>query len=179
MEKKWYIVHTYSGFEQYAKQHLEKRIKSENKEELFGDILVPTEKVTEMYRGKKREKTRKFFPSYIFVNMEMTDETWHLVKNTPKVTGFVGSKNAKPAPIDDKQVEDLVSKMEQGALKPTLTISFSEGESVKVIEGPFANFHGVVEEVNQEKAKVKVMVSIFGRSTPVEFDFNQVEKLTE
>jgi transcriptional antiterminator NusG len=178
MEKKWYIVHTYSGYEEHAKRHLLKRIESAGIDEMFGEILVPTEEVVEMVKGKKRTRTKKFYPSYIFVNMALTDQSWHVVKDTPKVTGFVGNTK-RPVPIEDKQVEELQSLIAKGELKPTVTVSFSDGESVKVIEGPFANFHGVVEEVNAEKAKVKVMVSIFGRSTPVEFDFAQIEKLTE
>ena len=177
MEKKWYIVHTYSGYEKHAKEHLEKKIKSFKMNDYFGEILIPTETVVEMFRGKKREKSKKFFPSYIFVNMNLTDESWHLVRSTPKITGFVGN-NKKPVPVDAKQVEKLVELIKDGELKPKIIIDFSEGESVKVIEGPFSNFHGVVEEVNAEKSRVKVMVSIFGRSTPVEFEFSQVEKLS-
>jgi len=178
MEKKWYIVHTYSGYEKSAKEHMEKRIESAKMHEHFGDILIPTETVVELYKGKKRAKNKKFFPSYIFVNMYMTDESWHLVRGTPKVTGFVGNKN-KPVPVDENQVKQLVEQIKEGELKPKITIDFSEGESVKVIDGPFSNFHGVVEEVNPDKSRVKVMVSIFGRSTPVEFEFSQIEKLSE
>ena len=177
MDKKWFIVHTYSGYEQYAKEHLEKRIKASKFQDHFGDILIPTETVIEMFRGKKREKSRKFFPSYMFICMNLIDETWHLVKETPKITGFVGNTK-RPVPIEDSQVNELVSMIEQGELKPKVTVDFTDGESVKVIDGPFSNFHGVVEDVNNEKAKVKVMVSIFGRTTPVEFDFTQVEKLS-
>jgi transcription termination/antitermination protein NusG len=178
MEKKWYIVHTYSGYEKHAKEHMEKRINSAKMHEYFGDILIPTETVVELYKGKKRSKSKKFFPSYIFVNMHMNDESWHLVRGTPKVTGFVGNKE-KPVPVDENQVKQLVEQIKEGELKPKITINFYEGESVKVIDGPFSNFHGVVEEVNSEKARVKVMVSIFGRSTPVEFEFSQIEKLSE
>ena len=177
MEKKWFIVHTYSGYEQHAKEHLEKRIAAARKEDYFGEVLIPTETVIEMFRGKKREKSRKFFPGYIFVSMLLNDETWHIVKDTPKITGFVGNTK-RPVPVEDSQVQKLVALIKEGELQPRVTVEFSEGEGVKVVDGPFSNFHGVIEEVNRDKSKVKVMVSIFGRSTPVEFEFSQIEKLS-
>ncbi|GAB4304543.1 MAG: transcription termination/antitermination protein NusG [Myxococcota bacterium] len=175
MSFKWYIVHTYSGFEHKAKKALEERIKQHNKEEFFGDILVPTEPLPLADAGKKK-RGKKFFPSYIFVQMELNDETWHLVKNTPKITGFVGGTTAPPT-ISDEEVARLTQQIEAGTLTATDEADFSEGENVRVTEGPFANFNGVIDEVDEAKKKLRVFVSIFGRSTPVELEFNQVEKI--
>lgn len=175
MAKQWYVVHTYSGYENRAKAALEQRIKEMGKEDLFGQVLVPSEKVVEVVKGEKRTSSRKFFPGYILVQMELDDETWYLVKNTPKVTGFVGGAT-NPTPISDDEVAQIIGQMEEGRTHPKPKYEFSKGEPVKVIEGPFSNFSGVVEDVNQEKGKLRVLVSIFGRSTPVELEFFQVEK---
>ena len=175
MGKKWYVVHTYSGYENRAKLSLEERIKREGLEEYFGEILVPTEEVVEMVKGEKRSSKRKFFPGYMLVQMEMDNRTWHLVKNTPKVTGFVGSGTNPPA-IPDAEVERLTKQIEEGTLKPKTMVSFENGDNVRITDGPFSNFNGVIEDVNEEKSKLRVLVSIFGRSTPVELDFSQVEK---
>ncbi len=176
MAKKWYVVHTYSGYENKVKAALEERIKSLGKEELFGEILIPTEKVVEMVKGQKRTSSRKFFPGYIIVNMELNDETWHIVKSIPKVTGFVGGQKT-PVPISDDDVKRITQQIEEGAVKPKPKVTFEKGENVRVVEGPFINFNGVVEEVKPDKGKLKVLVSIFGRPTPVELDFIQVEKV--
>jgi transcriptional antiterminator NusG len=175
MSKRWYVVHTYSGSEHKAKAALEERIRALGKQEFFGDVLVPAEKVVELVKGKKRTSSRKFFPGYILVNMELNDETWHLVKSTPKVTGFVGGAT-EPAAIPDDEVAGISHQMEEGAVRPKPKMQFETGESVKVIDGPFQDFNGVVEEVRPEKGKLRVLISIFGRSTPVELDFIQVEK---
>jgi transcriptional antiterminator NusG len=175
MAKKWYVVHTYSGAEQKAKAALEERIKALGKDEFFGDILVPAEKVVELVKGKKKTSSRKFFPGYILVNMELNDETWHLVKSTPKITGFVGGAT-EPASVPEEEIAGIAHQMEEGAVRPKPKMQFETGESVKVIDGPFQDFNGVVEEVRPEKGKLRVLISIFGRSTPVELDFVQVEK---
>lgn len=172
---KWYVIHTYSGFENRAKKSLEERAKQQNLEEQFGEVLIPTETVEEMRGGTRRTTKRKFFPGYMLVQMELTDESWHLVKDTPKITGFVGG-GTRPPPITEREVRRLTQQITEGVAKPTPKIDFSEGEQVRVIDGPFANFSGSVEEVKPEKQKVRVLVSIFGRSTPVELDFTQVEK---
>ncbi|RMF13076.1 MAG: transcription termination/antitermination protein NusG [Gammaproteobacteria bacterium] len=175
MAMAWYAVHTYSGYEHKAKAALEERVKSLGMEEFFGEILVPTESVVEMVKGVKRTTTRKFFPGYVLVQMELNNKTWHVVKNTPKITGFVGhAKN--PVPIPDSEVARITDQMSEGAAKPKPKIDFEKGESVRVIDGPFSNFNGVVEEVKPDKGKIRVLVSIFGRSTPVELDYGQVEK---
>ena len=171
----WYVVHTYSGYEHKAKIALEERIKSLKKESFFAEVVVPEENVIELVRGQKRTTKRKFFPGYMLVRMILTDETWHVVKNTPKITGFVGDK-LKPLPVPESEVQKMTNRIVEGQSKPRPKISFAEGETVRVVDGPFSNFTGVVEEVNMDKGKVKVMVSIFGRSTPVELDFIQVEK---
>src|SRR5574341_913248 len=178
MAKKWYVVHTYSGFENKAKKSLEDKIRLEGLSELFGEILIPMEQVVEMKGGEKKTSKRKFFPGYILVQMQMNDRSWHLVKGTPKVTGFVGSaKSPKDVPaISDQEVLRLTTQITEGALKPKPRVQFEEGDSVRVIDGPFSNFNGTVEEVKPEKGKVRVLVSIFGRATPVELDFMQVEK---
>lgn len=175
MAMHWYVVHTYSGYENRAKLGLEQRIKELGKEELFGEVLVPSEKVVEVVKGEKRTSSRKFFPGYILVQMELDDETWYLVKNTPKVTGFVGGAT-NPTPISDEEVARIIGQMEEGAAHPKPKFEFSQGETVKVIDGPFSNFSGTVEDVNHDKGKLRVLVSIFGRSTPVELEFFQVEK---
>ncbi|MFZ9594613.1 MAG: transcription termination/antitermination protein NusG [Bdellovibrionia bacterium] len=175
-EMSWYVVHTYSGFENKAKIALEERIKSLKKESLFGEVLVPEENVVELVKGQKKTTKRRFFPGYILVKMVLTEDTWHIVKNTPKITGFVGDK-VKPVPVPESDVLKMTNRIAEGQVKPRPRISFHEGENVRVIDGPFANFNGVVEDVNPDKGKVKVLVSIFGRSTPVELDFIQVEKI--
>jgi len=172
---KWYVVNTYSGYENRAKMSLEERIKQQNLESKFGEILIPVEVVQEMHGGKQRTSKRKFFPGYMIVNMELNDDTWHVVKSTPKITGFVGNAT-NPSPIRPKEVERLTQQITEGVKKVAPKVTFNVGDEVRVIDGPFANFNGGVEEVNADKAKVKVMVSIFGRSTPVELDFIQVEK---
>jgi transcriptional antiterminator NusG len=174
---RWYVVHTYSGFENKAKKSLEDKIKLEGLGDQFGEILIPMEQVVEMVKGEKKTSKRKFFPGYILVQMLMNDRTWHLVKNTPKVTGFVGAAaNEQPPPISDAEVTRLTTQISEGTLKPKPRVQFDDGDTVRVIDGPFANFNGTVEEVNPEKGRVKVLVSIFGRATPVELDFMQVEK---
>lgn len=175
-QMEWYVVHTYSGFENKAKLSMEERIRTAGKEDLFGEILVPEENVVELVKGQKRTAKRKFFPSYILVKMTLTDETWHLVKDTPKVTGFVSGNRQKPQPVPEAEVLKMTNRIQEGAVRPKPRVSFEEGEQVRVVDGPFANFNGVVENVNPDKAKIKVKVSIFGRSTPVELDFVQVEK---
>lgn len=174
MEKKWYIVNTHTGCENTAKAAIEERIKSLHKEELFGDILIPAENVVELVKGQKQTRSRKFFPGYMFIQMAMNDESWHLVKGAAKVTGFVGGQ--KPSPVPEHEVARVAQQMAVGAEKPKPKVKFSVGESVTVIDGPFSNFNGTVEEINEEKGKVKVLVSIFGRPTPVELDFIQVDK---
>ena len=175
MSKKWYVVHTYSGYENKVKFALEEKVRSVGKEDFFGDILVPSEKVVEMAKGVKRTTMRKFFPGYILVNMDMNDESWHIVKGIPKVTGFVGGQEKPPA-VSDEEIEKITRQMEEGAVRPKPKVLFDRGENVRVIDGPFTNFTGIVEEVKPEKGKLRVLVSIFGRATPVELDFIQVEK---
>lgn len=175
MAKNWYVVNTYSGFENKVKTNLESRIKAMKMEEMIFRVLVPSESVTDVRGGKKRSMTKRFFPGYILVEMEMTDESWYVVRNTPKVTGFVGSGN-KPTPLEAEEVENIIGQMEGTRARPKLQVQFEKGELVKVVDGPFANFSGKVEEINLERAKLKVMVTIFGRSTPVELEFSQVEK---
>jgi transcriptional antiterminator NusG len=174
-EMAWYVVHTYSGFEHKAKTALEERVRSLKVEPFFGEVIVPEENVVELVKGQKKTTKRRFFPGYILVKMILTNETWHVVKDTPKITGFVGDK-VNPVPVPDHEVLKMTNRMEEGAKKPRPRISFQEGENIRVIDGPFSNFNGTVEEVNQDKGKLKVLVSIFGRSTPVELDFIQVEK---
>lgn len=176
MSKRWYVVHTYSGFEKSVQRTLDERIKREHLEDKFGQILVPVEEVVEMKAGQKAISERKFFPGYVLVEMEMTEDTWHLVKNVPKVTGFIGGSAAKPTPITEKEVQALMQQIQEGVEKPKPKVLFEVGESVRVTEGPFTDFHGNVEEVNYDKSKLRVSVLIFGRSTPVELDFGQVEK---
>lgn len=175
MEKKWYIVNTQTSCENVAKTAIEERIKALKMEKYFGQVLVPAENVVELVKGQKREKSRKFFPGYIFVQMVLNDETWHLVRNASKVTGFVGSKN-RPPEVPEAEVLRVTQQMAGIAEKPKPKVKFTVGESVTVIDGPFSNFNGTVEEINEDKGKVKVLVSIFGRPTPVELDFLQVSK---
>ncbi|MDY0211971.1 MAG: transcription termination/antitermination protein NusG [Desulfuromonadaceae bacterium] len=172
---KWYGVHTYSGYENKVKQNLEERIRMLGMEDQFGDILVPSETVVELKNGERKTSTRKFFPGYILVQMELNSETWHVVKDTTKVTGFVGGVTAPP-PIPDAEVAKITARMEEGAERPRPKVEYEVGETVRVIDGPFLNFTGIVEDVKPDKGKLKVMVSIFGRVTPVELDFIQVEK---
>lgn len=174
-EKKWYIVHTYSGHEARAKQSLLERAKLAGKAELFDEVLIPEEQVVEVVKGQKRTSRRKFFPGYILVRMVLNDETWHIVRSTPKITGFVGG-GTRPTPISDEEVARMTQQMKEGAAKPKPKIHFEEGENVRVISGPFANFSGFVDEVRPEREKVRVMVQVFGRATPVELDYMQVEK---
>ena len=181
-KKKWYVVHTYSGFENKAKKSLEERIKQHALEDLFGDILIPMENVVEMVKGEKRSSKRKFFPGYILVQIQELhkDEAnsmraMHLVKNTPKVTGFVGDAQQPPA-VSEAEIARLTTQLSEGALKPKPKVEFETGDNVRVVDGPFSNFNGTVEEVNPDKGRVRVLVSIFGRATPVELDFMQVEK---
>jgi transcriptional antiterminator NusG len=176
MAKRWYVVHTYSGFEDKAKSALEEKVKALGKEALFGEVLVPTEKVVEMVKGSKRTASRKFFPGYILVNMELTDETWHIVKSVPKVTGFVGGATKALPTVDEAEVKKITRQMEEGAVRPKPKVSFERGENVRVVDGPFTNFVGMVDEVRPEKGRLRVLVSVFGRPTPVELDFVQVEK---
>jgi transcriptional antiterminator NusG len=176
MSMRWYVVHAYSGQEKSIQAALVERIKRSGLAEKFGEVLVPTEEVVEMKGGQKALSERRFFPGYILVQMEMTDDTWHLVKSTPKVTGFIGGTAMKPTPISDKEVQAILHQVQEGVEKPRPKVLFEVGESVRVTDGPFADFNGNVEEVNYEKSKIRVSVLIFGRSTPVELDFGQVEK---
>jgi transcription termination/antitermination protein NusG len=173
---KWYIVYVRTGHEQKAKEQLEQKIKSEGKQEDFAHVLVPTENVVEVAKGKRKTGSRKFFPGYMLVQMVMNEDNWHFVKSTSRIVGFVGG-NINPPSINESEVLKITSQVEQRASKPVPRMSFEEGESVRVIEGPFMNFTGIVEEVKPDKAKLKVLVSIFGRSTPVELEFVQVEKI--
>lgn len=174
MAMKWYAVHTYSGHENKAKLSLLDRAKNAGLEHLFEEILIPTESVLEMAKGQKRTTTRKLYPGYMFVQMEFDNESYHLVKDTPHITGFLGGAN--PTPVKEAEIAQINTQMTEGAIKPKPKVLFEEGENVRVVDGPFANFSGVVEDVKPEKHKVRVLVSIFGRATPVELDFAQVEK---
>ncbi|WP_078121444.1 transcription termination/antitermination protein NusG [Thiosocius teredinicola] len=176
MAKRWYVVHAYSGFEGHVKRSLQERIERAGMQDLFGEILVPTEEVVEMRAGSQRRSERKFFPGYVLVQMEMTDDTWHLVKDVPKVMGFIGGTGDRPAPITDKEADAILQRMQEGVDKPKPKVLFEPGEVVRVIDGPFNDFNGVVEEVDYEKSRLKVSVLIFGRSTPVDLEFGQVEK---
>lgn len=176
MEKRWYIVHTYSGFEEKVKKSLEERIKVLGQEELFGEIIVPVEQVVELRKGQRKTSQQKFYPGYILVNMVLNDDTWHTVMGTEKVTGFVGgSRNPPPVPLEE--VEKIKKQMQEGMERPRPKYRFEEGDEVRVIDGPFTNFQGVVEEVRPDKEKLRVLITIFGRATPVELDFMQVNKL--
>jgi transcriptional antiterminator NusG len=176
MSKRWYVVHAYSGYEKHVMRSLQEQILLKGLEDRFGDILVPTEEIVEMRDGKKRRSERQFYPGYVLVQMELCDETWHLVKSTSRVLGFIGGTREKPAPITEKEAMEILRRVESGAEKPKPKTLFEPGEVVRVIDGPFADFNGVVEEVDYEKSRVKVAVLIFGRSTPVELAFGQVEK---
>ena len=176
MSKKWYVVHAYSGYEKSVQRALKERIERAGMQDKFGQILIPVEGVIEMKSGQKSISERKFFPGYVLVEMEMSDESWHLVKNTDKVTGFVGGSAMRPTPISQKEVDNILQQIQEGIEKPKPKILFEMGEAVRVREGPFTDFHGNVEDVNYDKSKLRVSVSIFGRPTPVELDFNQVEK---
>ena len=176
MAKKWYIVHTYSGYEAKAKKSLLERAQLAGKEDMFDEILIPEETVVAVVKGKKRTSKRKFFPGYIIVRMELTEETWHVVKDTPRITGFVGGADDKPTPISDEEVERMTQRMREGVDREKPKIEFEQGETVRVISGPFANFSGVVDDVRPGKEKLRVMVQVFGRATPVELEYTQVER---
>lgn len=173
---KWYVVHAYSGMEKAVERNIKERINRAGMQHMFGDILVPTEEVVEIKNGQKRTSERRFYPGYVLVQMVMNDDTWHLVKHTNKVTGFVGGAKNRPAPISDEEVAKIMGQMEEGVEKPRHKVEFTVGEYVRVKDGPFTDFNGTVEEVNYEKSKVRVSVTIFGRATPVELEFSQVEK---
>ncbi|MGJ3265608.1 MAG: transcription termination/antitermination protein NusG [Salinarimonas sp.] len=177
MAKRWYIVHAYSNFENKVAQSLKDQAEQRGLEELFEEVLVPTEKVVEVRRGRKVDAERKFFPGYVLVKCEMTDEVYHLIKNTPKVTGFLGADKAKPMPIPDHEAERIKGQVAEGVERPKPTVTFEVGETVRVADGPFASFNGTVEEVDEGRSRVKVAVSIFGRATPVELEYAQVEKV--
>jgi len=174
--RRWYVIHAYSGFEGQVKRSLEERIRRAGLQDAFGEILVPTEEVVEMRNGQQRKSERKFFPGYVLVHMEMTDETWHLVKSVPKVMGFIGGTGDRPAPIPDKQADAILRRMEEGVEKPRPKVLYEPGEAVRVVDGPFTDFNAVVEDVDYDKSRVKVSVLIFGRSTPVDLEFSQIEK---
>ena len=176
MAHKWYIIHTYYGFEQKVKNAILERAKSHGLEDQVSEVLVPTEMVEEMVKGERKISARKFYPGYVLVKMELTDESWHLVKDTPKVTGFVGSKE-EPVAIPEAEAEKIIAQMQEGVLKPKPKIKFELGDKVQVIDGPFTNFTGVVDEVRADRGRVKVMISVFGRPTPVELEFTQLEKV--
>ena len=173
---KWYIVHTYSGFENKVKLNLEERVKTLKQEDYFGQILVPMEQVVELKKGQKKTSSRKFYPGYIMVQMALNKETWHIVRNTAKVTGFLGGGN-EPSPVPDEEAERIIRQMQEGITKPKPRYSFEEGDDVRVVDGPFSNFQGIVEEVKPDKEKLRVLITIFGRATPVELDFIQVNKI--
>jgi transcriptional antiterminator NusG len=173
---RWYVVHAYSNFEHKVSESLKERIRLKNLGERFGEILVPTEEVVEMRDGQRRKSERKFFPGYVLVQMEMDEDTWHLVRETPKVLGFIGGTPEKPAPITDREATSILRRVEEGAEKPRPKVLFEPGEVVRVTDGPFNDFNGVVESVNYDKNRLQVAVQILGRSTPVELDFSQVEK---
>lgn len=176
MAKRWYIVHAYSNFEKKVADAITEKVEQKGLQDLFDAILVPTEKVVEVRRGRKVDAERKFFPGYVLVKMEMTDEAYHLIKNTPKVTGFLGSDN-RPVPISDREAEHILQQVQDGVERPKPSVSFDIGEQVRVSDGPFASFNGQIEEIDEERARLKVAVSIFGRATPVELEYGQVEKL--
>ncbi len=176
MALRWYVVHAYSNFEHKVKKSLQERIEFDGMQDKFGEILVPTEEVVEMKDGQKRRSERKFYPGYVLVQMDMDEESWHLVKSVPKVLGFIGGTSDKPAPISEKEAESIVQRVQEGVDKPRPKVLFEPGELVRVVDGPFNDFNGVVEQVNYEKSRLQVAVQILGRSTPVELDFAQVEK---
>jgi transcriptional antiterminator NusG len=176
VSQKWYIIHTYSGFEQKVKNAILERAKAQNLDHLVTEVLVPTEMVEEMVKGERRLSARKFYPGYVLVRMELTDDSWHLVKDTPKVTGFVGSKT-EPVAIPDEDAQKIINQMQEGIAKPKPKIQFEIGDKVQVTDGPFTNFTGVVDEVRADRGRLKVMISVFGRPTPVELEFTQLEKI--
>ena len=176
MAKRWYIVQAYSNFERKVAEDIRQKVAQNKLQDLFEDVIVPTEKVVEMRRGRKVDAERKFFPGYVLVKMDMTNEAFHLIKNTPKVTGFLGSGD-KPMPISEKEAMAILQQVQEGVERPKASVSFEIGENVRVADGPFASFSGVVEEIDEARSRVKVAVSIFGRATPVELEFGQVEKV--
>jgi len=176
MALKWYVVQAYSGYEGKVRGFIEDRVKQYDLEDKFGQVLVPTEEVVEMRDGQKRKSARKFFPGYVLVEMDMDDETWHLVRDTPRVLGFIGGTKEHPAPISQREADQILNRLEESTDKPRPRTLFEVGEAIRVIDGPFADFNAVVEKVNYEKSRLSVSVMIFGRSTPVELDFSQVEK---
>ena len=175
MALRWYVIHVYSGFEKKVADSIREQARQSGMEDLFDQVLVPTEEVVELRRGQKVSSERKFFPGYVLIKMDLNDETWHLVRNTPKVTGFLG--NRRPAPITEKEAERILQQVQEGVERPKPSVIFEVGEQVRVADGPFTSFNGMVEEVDEERARLKVAVSIFGRSTPVELEYSQVEKL--
>jgi transcriptional antiterminator NusG len=176
MALRWYVVHAYSGYENSVKRSLEERIARSGLQDMFGEILVPTEEVVEMREGQKRSTSRKFFPGYVLVHMEMNDDTWHLVKDVPRVMGFIGGTSDRPAPISDREAQSILERVQEGVEKPKPKVLYEPGEVVRIIDGPFNDFNGVVEEVDYDKSRLRVAVLIFGRSTPVDLEFSQIEK---
>lgn len=176
MAARWYVLHVYSGFENKVAQSIREQAAQQGMEDKFEEILVPTEEIVEVRRGAKVQSDRKFFPGYVLIKMDMTDESWHLVKNTPKVTGFLGGKG-RPVPITQSEAERIMRQVQEGVERPKSSVTFEVGEQVRVADGPFASFNGSVEDVDEERSRLKVSVSIFGRATPVELEFSQVEKL--
>ncbi len=176
MAKRWYIVHAYSNFEKKVAESIQEQARQKGLEDLFEAVMVPTEKVVEVRRGRKVDAERKFFPGYVLVKMDLTDEAFSLIKNTPKVSGFLGSDN-KPMPISDREAERILNQVQEGVERPKPSVSYDIGEQVRVSDGPFASFNGIVQEVDEERARLKVEVSIFGRATPVDLEYGQVEKL--
>lgn len=178
MSKRWFVVHAYSGYEKRVAASLQEQVELKGMQDRFGEILVPTESVVEMRDGKKRKSERKFYPGYVLVEMEMDDDTWHLVKEIPRVMGFIGGTPEKPAPLTSREADGILQRVKEGVDKPTQKTIYEPGEVVRVNDGPFADFNGTVEKVNYEKNRVQVSVSIFGRATPVELEFTQIEKMT-
>ncbi len=176
MSREWYVLHTYSGYERKVKLSLEEQFEHSDQKDKLGEIIIPTEEVVEVRKGKKKISSRKFFPGYILINVEMTQDIWYRIKNTPKVTGFLGGGQT-PVPLSESEVKLIMDQIKGESVRPKPKFSFERGENVRVIEGPFVNFNGVVEDVNHDKGKVRVMVSIFGRATPVELEFPQIEKV--